>query len=172
MKLIYIILFTAMFLYANESELSYTDKGCSFLYKKDYKNAKIEFEKAALNKECRGVFSLALMYINGHGVKQNYIKAMEYFKKSLKLKCLDSAYDIGAMYKNGEGIPKDIAKAKKYYLIAANNNYALAQFELGKIYGAENNIKKFTFWANKALKNGYKPRTTNDKAIIEYLRRK
>ena len=31
-------------------------------------------------------------------------------------------------------------------------------------------MKKFIFWANKALENGYKPRTKNDKLIIEYLK--
>ena len=71
------------------------------LSKKDYKNAKIKFEQATLNKECKGMFNLALMYINAHGVKQNYKEAMKYFKESLKYNCLNSAYDIGAIYRNG-----------------------------------------------------------------------
>ena len=148
---------------------TYTNKGCVLLNKKDYKNAKIELEKAVLNKECKGMYNLALIYINGHGVKQDYSQAIKYFKQSLKCGYLNSAYDIGVMHKNGEGIPKNINKAKEYYLIASKNNYALAQFELGKIYGSEKKIEKFIFWANKALKNGYKPKTKNDKQIIEYL---
>lgn len=115
------------------------------------------------------MFNLALMYVNAHGVKQNYKKAMKYFKESLKFNCLNSAYDIGAMYRNGEGVSKNINKAKEYYLIASNNNYSLAQFELGKVYGSEKNIEKFIFWTKKALENGYQPRTNNDKKIIEYL---
>jgi len=172
MKIILTQIVLSIFLFADMNKLSLTDEGCLLLSKKDYKNAKIKFEQATLNKECKGMFNLALMYINAHGVKQNYKEAMKYFKESLKYNCLNSAYDIGAIYRNGEGVVKDINKAKEYYLIAANNNYALAQFELGKIYGSENNIEKFTFWSKKALENGYKPRTDNDKKIIEYLSRK
>lgn len=169
MKIILATLVLSVFLFANTNKLSLTDEGCSLINKKDYKNAKIKLEQATLNKECRGMFNLALIYINAHEVKQNYKEAMKYFKESLKYNCLNSAYDIGAMYKNGEGVVRNINKAKEYYLIAANNNYALAQFELGKIYGSEKKIEKFIFWAKKALKNGYKPRTNNDKKIIEYL---
>ena len=169
MRIISIIIFISITILAIGTQNTYTDKGCAFLYNKDYKNAKIELEKAVQNKECKGMFNLALIYINGHGLKQNYPKAMKYFKQSLKYNCLNSAYDIGVMYRNGEGVLKNIDKAKEYYLIASNNNYALAQFELGKIYGNEKNIEKFIFWANKALQNGFKPRTKNDKQIIEYL---
>ena len=169
MKIISIIIISSVLLFSDTNNLSLSDEGCLFLKKKDYKNAKIKFEEASLNKECRGMFNLALLHMNAHGVEQNYKKAMKYFKESLNNNCLNSAYDVGVMYRNGEGVPKNLDKAKEYYLIASDNNHSLAQFELGKIYGSEQNIKKFIFWTDKALKNGYKPRTDNDKKIMEYL---
>jgi len=165
-----ILLTFLIIIFVNAQENSLTSEACILLNKKDYKNAKIKLEQAVLNKECNGMFNLALLYINAHGVKQDYKKALKYFKQSLKHNCINSAYDIGAMYKNAEGVPRDIQMAKKYYLIASKNKYPLAQFELAKIYGNEKNMKKFIFWANKALENGYKPRTKNDKLIIEYLK--
>lgn len=168
-KFIFLILnFT--FVLANESVEILHQQACDYLQVKDYKNAKIKFEKGVLLNDCKAMHNLGLMYINGHGVAKDYKKAMKYFKKALTHNYINSSYDIGVMYKNGEGVKKDFQKAKEYYLIAANNNYALAQFELSKVYGSEQNMEKFKYWATKAIENGYKVTSNNDKMIIVYLK--
>jgi len=170
MKLLALLLSSMIFIYANDSSQALLDLGCKYLNNKDYESAKKAFEEASSKGEAQAMHNLGLMYINADGVAQDYQKALFYFQKALENNYINAAYDIGAMYKNGEGVSKDIPTAKKYYLLAAKNDYTLAQFELSKIYGLEQNMKEFKYWAEQAIHNGYIPRTENDKEIIIYLK--
>ena len=168
MKFFFILIISFSVVYAAETPFS--NKACVFLNKHDYANAKQMLEKGIKNGEPIAFYSLGIMYINGDGVQKNYKLALDYFQQAFKHGYINAAYDIGAMYRNGEGITKNRQTAKKYYLIAAKNNYPLAQFELAKIYGQEGDVQNFKIWVEKALHNGYRPRTQSDSAIINYFR--
>jgi len=169
MKLMALLLCSLIYMYANDASQELVDLGCKYLSNKDYANAKKVFEEATYQGNADAMHNLGLMYINADGVVQNYQKALFYFQKAFDHKRINSAYDIGVMYRNGEGVTKDLFKSKEYYLIAANNNYALAQFELSKLYGLEQNMTQFQYWTEKAIHNGYIPKTEKDKQILIYL---
>ena len=168
MKFLFILIISLSI--AHAAETSFSNKACAFLNKHDYANAKQMLEKGIKNNEPVAFRTLGLMYINGDGVQKNYKLALDYFQQAFKHGYINAAYDIGVMYRNGEGITKNRQTAKKYYLIAAKNNYPLAQFELAKIYAQEGDIQNFKIWVEKALHNGYRPRTQSDSAIIDYFR--
>lgn len=170
MKLLVLLLSSIIYMYGNDASQELVDLGCKYLSNKDYENAKNVFEEASYQGNANAMHNLGLMYIKADGIEQDYPKALFYFQKAFENKHTNSAYDIGVMYKNGEGVTKDLMKAKEYYLIAANNNYALAQFELSKLYGIEQNMAQFQYWAENAIRNGYIPRTEEDKQILIYLK--
>lgn len=169
MKKFALLLSFIVSLYANEISSKLVEQGCHYLSNKEYEQAKKIFEEASFSGDAEAMHNLGLMYINGDGVPQDYHKALSYFQKALENKRINSAYDIGVMYRNGEGVTKDLMRAKEYYLISANNNYSLAQFELAKLYGIEQNMQQFQSWAEKAVQNGFKPVTENDQKIISLL---
>ena len=43
--------------------------------------------------------------------------------------------NLGILYERGELIPRDMNKSIHYYTLAANQNFAKAQFKLGILYG-------------------------------------
>lgn len=52
---------------------------------------------------------IAVMYLGGFGVEQDYAKALEWFEKA------NNDFWIGYMYQEGLGVEQDYAKAKEYY---------------------------------------------------------
>jgi TPR repeat protein len=63
------------------------------------------------------------------------------------------------MYDNGEGVPKDDAEAVKWYRLAADQGYALPQFNLGLMYdngeGVPKDDAEAVKWYRLAADQGY-----------------
>jgi hypothetical protein len=69
------------------------------------------------------------------------------------------------MYENGEGVPKDETEAVKRYRKAADQGYAVAQFNLGRMYsagwGVPKNEPEAVRWYRKAADQGDAPAQFN-----------
>lgn len=63
------------------------------------------------------------------------------------------------MYDDGHGVTQDYAEAVKWYRKAAEQGYALAQYNLGAMYGNGNGVTQdyaeAVKWLRKAAEQGY-----------------
>jgi TPR repeat protein len=59
-------------------------------------------------------------YRNGHGVKQDYAKAIPYYQRAADQGCPTGAYWMAYAYEHGQGVTKDLRKAKHWYEISRN----------------------------------------------------
>jgi TPR repeat protein len=65
---------------------------------------------------------------------------------------------LGNIYRIGEGVPQNDTAAVKWYTLAADQNYALAQYALGVMYSKGNaalrDYKRAYMWYDIAASNG------------------
>ena len=100
------------------------------------------FRKAASQGLPKAQYQLGVAYHMGLGVPKEPRTAHKWFSKSFPkfAEAAESgdlwAQDLtGFMLEHGLGIQKDIPKALAWYRRAAENNYALSQLKLGRLYG-------------------------------------
>lgn len=91
-------------------------------------------------------YLMALMYMKGQGVEQDYFKAFNTFTLASENGYLHSNYYLGNMYYYDLGVPQDYIEAFNYYLKASEANDSYAYYRIAKMYlkgqGVEANIKK------------------------------
>ena len=155
---------------------------------KNYQESYNWFELSSKNEYSISFYYLGLMNQYEYGIVKNNIDFMKYFEisaqngniKSLnQLKELSkeenyiAQYILGSIYENKECIFYNINKSIEYYkeslkngylnsldklIFFSDQNYSIAQYELGKIYengyGIESNIEKSLFYYNLSFQNG------------------
>lgn len=72
---------------------------------------------------CLRYNSLGVLYLEGHGVKQDYHKAKKLFELASKKDKALPNHNLGHIYENGYGVKKDLKKAKIYYGDACEAGY-------------------------------------------------
>lgn len=94
-------------------------------------------------------YSLACLYREGVGVKQNYTNALALFKAVADHKWVDQVtnqdnaqYKLGVMYLNGEGVEKDTGIAADWFKKAAEHNHSIAAIELAKLYASGAGVER------------------------------
>ncbi|MPW62222.1 sel1 repeat family protein [Moraxella catarrhalis] len=65
--------------------------------------------------------NLGVMYDKGHGVRQDYQKAIEWYTKSANQGYAEAQFNLGAMYYNGHGVRQNKSTAKRYFGQACDN---------------------------------------------------
>jgi TPR repeat protein len=75
-----------------------------------------------------------VIYANGQGVAQDYVKAREWFEKAADKGEASAMFNLGLIYANGQGVAQDYAKAREWYEKAADNGYARAMESLADLY--------------------------------------
>ena len=68
--------------------------------------------------------NLGLLYDNGQGVAQDYVKAREWYEKAADKGDAGAMSNLGALYDNGRGVAQDYAKAREWYEKAADKGDA------------------------------------------------
>ncbi|MCZ6589376.1 MAG: tetratricopeptide repeat protein [Alphaproteobacteria bacterium] len=81
-------------------------------------------------------YQLGLMYDTGHGLPQDYTKAVRWYRLAADQGHSDAQFNVGAMYYNGFGVPQDYGEALKWFRRGAEQRDAQAQSLLGAMYGA------------------------------------
>ncbi|KAF9352972.1 hypothetical protein BGX26_009247 [Mortierella sp. AD094] len=74
------------------------------------------------------------MYENGHGVPQEYSKAVDWYQKAANQGHAIAQHNLGSMYKCGQGVAQDHFKAVEWYQKAASQGEVVAQKDLGEMY--------------------------------------
>ncbi|EOV8808871.1 tetratricopeptide repeat protein [Acinetobacter baumannii] len=81
----------------------------------DYKQAINWYQKAADQSDAKSQYNLAIMYLNGYGVKKDLSKSVEYYRKSALQGDADSQLQLGIRYLNGERVERNIETAKEWF---------------------------------------------------------
>jgi TPR repeat protein len=63
--------------------------------------------------------NLALLYVNGRGVTQDYVTAREWYAKAAAKDHSGAMISLGVFYAKGRGVTQDYAKAREWYEKAA-----------------------------------------------------
>ncbi|MBT2189212.1 tetratricopeptide repeat protein [Sphingobium nicotianae] len=114
-------------------------------------------EKMAAAGNGEASYHLGMAYHLGNGVPQDKAKALDAFRKSAELGDPLGAYKLGCYYDGqGEGLVKeDDALALKYKLVAAEAGYALAQQDVGILYGEKSDFNTALGWIAQAAAQGW-----------------
>lgn len=65
-----------------------------------------------------GLCDVGYCYRNGHGVAQDYAKALLYYQKAANQGCPTAAYWLAYAYAHSQGVKQDLALARNWYEIA------------------------------------------------------
>src|SRR5262249_44408196 len=71
------------------------------------------------------------MYIEGHGVSQDYAEAVNWYRRAAELGDAPAQRSLGVMYRDGTGVTKSYSEAAKWERRAADQGDAEAQVNLG-----------------------------------------
>lgn len=110
--------------------------------KKIYTQIFNEIESLAEREDIIAQVVLGDMYRLGHGVGQDYSKAVEWYKKAAEQGYADAQYNLGVMYRDGNGVRQDYSKAVEWYKKAAEQGVAQAQCNLGSMYYNGNGVRQ------------------------------
>jgi TPR repeat protein len=109
-------------------------KGMDAAARGDGETALQVFETLADQRDPRGEYGLALLYVEGKGLAQDYAQALKWFTRAAKQGYADAQYHLGVMYNEAEGVARDYAEAAKWWLKAAERGVSEAQYNIGFMY--------------------------------------
>lgn len=120
----------------------------------------VAFEKAAKRGSKFFMKRLANLYLQGQGVKRDYVKAAYWYEKANDREGYLSLCLIAQYYEEGINVPKDSMKAFNLYMKAAKHNVPEAQCILGVYYYSgtavvPKDVKKAISWFSAAAEQGY-----------------
>ncbi|KAK4150757.1 hypothetical protein C8A00DRAFT_45934 [Chaetomidium leptoderma] len=99
------------------------------------KNRPIDNPKTGLDKTAgKAAGYIGRMYMRGEGVEQNFDRAKFWFERGAILKDPQSHHGFGLLYLNGYGVKADATQAIDSFKVAAAQDYASAQVQLGYLY--------------------------------------
>jgi len=115
--------------------------------------------KRATNEgNAEAMFNLGLLYANGQGVTQDYVRAREWYEKAAEKGFPSAMGNLGVLYHNGQGVAQDYGKAREWYEKAAEKGFPRAMGNLGVLYhndqGVAQDYAKTRERYEKAAANG------------------
>jgi len=135
------------------------DQGIYELNRGAFKAAINEFEPLVAQEYSPAQYQMALIHLNGFGVKKDPIKAFELLSLSSAQNYPDALFSLSLMYSEGEIVKKDLKTAFALMEKAAIGNLVSAQFNLGVMYfngaGTFKDYKKAARWYETAAKQNY-----------------
>ncbi|MBA4688613.1 MAG: SEL1-like repeat protein [Candidatus Galacturonibacter soehngenii] len=115
-------------LYENEENINYFNKELSnSYYEKAFHILEEKVSSQNNNKNYDDYTSIAKLYIEGKGTKQDIEKGVSYLKEGCHHNNANAQYTLGRYYLFGEHIPKDDKNGLKYLNIAAENGHPFAE---------------------------------------------
>lgn len=77
-------------------------------------------------------YYLAMMYLRGQGVEQNYEEAAKWFRQAAEQRIKQAQYQLAKLYMAGRGVPRDYEYAYAWYRAGAEHQHQGAMAELQK----------------------------------------
>ena len=112
------------------------------------------FNKSAEKGNQYAQYRLGIIHLNGLGVKQDTVKAIEELKKSANQNNRHAQYMLGKIYMEGIGVEQNLKEAASWYEKAGNQDHSYAQYYLGKMYLLSGDMKSAGVWLSRSIKNG------------------
>ena len=109
-------------------------QGCEFARNNEFEKSIPFFEKAAEQGHDGAIASLATIYINGQGVRQDLDKGLKYLQQGVNNGDVYLINYLGTLYLEGKGVPKDYEQAFTSFAIAAENGYPYALINLADCF--------------------------------------
>jgi len=109
--------------------------GMGDLDQRDFRDAMKSFRDAERAGSASAVTQIAIMHLEGNGVKKDPHRAMECFQRAAEGGDHDAEVYIGHAYQTGDmGLEVDYEAAAEWYTKAADSGHAAAQSKLGRMY--------------------------------------
>lgn len=135
------------------------DLGIYQLNRGEFKAAITEFEPLVTEGYAPAQYQMALIYLNGNGVRKDPNHAFELFSLAADQNYPDAQFELGVLYSDGIGIKKNLEMAFVLTEKAAKKGLDSAQFNLGVMYynglGIKRNYLKASRWYQKAADQNY-----------------
>jgi uncharacterized protein len=91
--------------------------------------------------------NLAILYLDGKGVKQNTSEAVRYLSLSAASGSSLGQNNLGGLYREGKGVPRDFPKAAQWFSASAAQGNSTAMYNLGLMYELGQGMKAEPFHA-------------------------
>ncbi|ODA76125.1 hypothetical protein RJ55_08408 [Drechmeria coniospora] len=105
----------------------------SRFWKKDNRIAET-YTKEVEKMAAKAAGYIGRMYLRGDGMVQNFERAKIWFERGISRGDAQSQYGRGLMLLSGYGGKGNVKLAMEYFAAAANQDYAPAQVQMGKLY--------------------------------------
>ena len=117
------------------------------------------YARAADLGDIDGQVYLGLLYEEGRGVAQNYLRAAQLFEQAAQQGDSEAQVLLADLYFDGLGVKKNYAAAFQWYLRAAEAGYADGQFSTGIMYelgeGTAQSYSTAAHWYRQAAVQGH-----------------
>ncbi|MGQ0800181.1 MAG: tetratricopeptide repeat protein [Pseudomarimonas sp.] len=120
-----------------------------------------ELRKRADGGDREAMYALAIEYLTGESIPQDYAQAAAQLEKAAQLGLVEAQYNLGVCFQRGDGKPKSIEQAMRWWGMAAEAGHAEALYMLGMCYRAGDGVAK-DFIASNALMLMAKARGSRD----------
>lgn len=114
--------------------------------------------KAAVNGHPTAQNNVAIEYINGEIVDQDYDIAVEWLEKATEQNDMYALNNYGTLLLKGEGVSRDADRAFNMFLSAAKQGYTDAKLNVGICYyqgwGTQRNLDEALRWLSEAYAEG------------------
>ena len=111
-------------------------------------------QRDALNGDAMAQHDLALAYVNGRGVPQNYEIAAGWLEKAAQAGLERAQFNLAVLYENGLGVPQDFKRAFELYNAAAEQGFGPAQHNVAVAYaqgrGTARDYRAAALWFRRA----------------------
>ena len=124
------------------------DDGSAAYERGDYDTALQMWLPLAQENDPRAQFNVGLMYGQGRGVPQNYVKSVEWFRKAAERGLPNAQAFLGEAYRSGVGVARDYGKAALWLENAARGGDTLGMMKLAQLYAEGNGVAKDIKQAN------------------------
>lgn len=103
--------------------------------------------------------ALALMYLEGLGIKEDDDKAFYWYQQAANQGDSEGEYGLFNLLSGGFSIKRDVKTATQWLKKSADQGYALAEEEMGKLYdtgllGFKHDKNEARKWYTKAVQDG------------------
>lgn len=125
----------------------------------EFKAAMAQFEPLVAEEYAPAQYQMALVYLNGYGVKKDEKKAFDLISKAASQNYPDALFNLSTMYTEGEVVKKNLKTAFMLMKKAADKNLPSAQFNVGVMYangeGVPVDSRRAATWYEKAARQNY-----------------
>ena len=93
------------------------------------------------------------MFLRGEGMEQDFEKALVWFRRGVKNGDALCQYELGVMYLHGLGVRKDPLLSGDYFRASAEQDFASAEVNMGKLFLDQGNVPEATRYFDLAARH-------------------